>query len=480
MLWGAGSVIRKIILINTVITTVSIGLLLGSCMQHLPIKTTKPVADTPVTPTRYIDNDQSVNTRLVISTNRIIKSSQDDVWDRIRSSKKLDPSITATHKSIQRQLKSYKNNQHFFDVMGSRSEPYLYYIVTELEKRNMPLYLALLPIVESGYRTDVTSSGKATGLWQIIPSTGKYLGLKQNWWYDGRRDVIASTQAALNYLQQLYDRFEDWPLALAAYNSGGGTVARAMKKNTKRGRPTDYWSLDLPPETRLYIPKLIALETIISSPALYGIKLALIPDKPAIRSVNTKGQIQFRKAAELASVDIKELKKLNAGNKRWATDPNGSHHLLMPIKSADRFVNAISILSDKERVKWQHHKIKSGESLWSIARKYEISLNLLKTTNHLKSDNLRIGKNLLIPAGSSSPYQSIVSDISETRSKIITAKDNKYRVKTGDSLWLIARRFDIHIQQIVEWNNIKKDQALKPGLELKIFLEKPILEAAAL
>ena len=481
MFWGAGSVIRKLTTILTAITVLTIGSLLGGCVQSPAKPSSEQHATIPIsTPTRYIDNPQPVTTRVSISGMQENKADQEDTWALIRNSKRLEPSVNRTHKHIQKKLKSYTNNQHFFDVMGSRAKPYLHYIVTELEKRNMPLYLALLPIIESGYRPDVTSSEKAAGLWQIIPSTGKYLGLKQNWWYDGRRDVIASTQAALTYLQQLHDRFEDWPLALAAYNSGGGTVSNAIKRNLKLGRPTDYWSLDLPAETRSYIPKLIALEIIISSPDSYGINLAMIPNEPAIKLVNTKGQIQFKKAADLANVDIRELKKLNAGNKRWATDPHGSNQLLVPVKSVDRFNNAISILPDTERVEWQHHKIKSGESLWTIARKYQISINLLKTTNHLKSEKLRIGRNLLIPAKSFSPSKTIAAVIPEKSSRMIVAKDNKYRVKSGDSLWLIAKRFDVHVQQIVEWNNIKGDQLLKPGLELKIFLEKPILESASL
>ena len=470
--------IRKITIIFTAFTAFTIGLLLGGCMQTVPEKPAKVLVEPTASKTRYIDNNQYLSSEPPISSTQAVEIEQDSVWSHIRSDKRLGHSNDSTIKSVRAQLKSYTNNQRFFDVMGSRAEPYLYYIVEELEKRNMPLYLALLPIIESGYRTDVTSSWKASGLWQIIPSTGKHFGLKQNWWYDGRQDVIASTQAALDYLQQLHDRFEDWPLALAAYNSGGATVSNAIRKNEKLGRATDYWSLDLPPETEAYIPKMIALESVVASPSSFGVKLTHIPYEAAIKSVNTQGQIQLAKAAELANVDIEELRKLNAGYKRWATDPDGPHQLLVPIEYAERLSLAISRLPEEERVTWQHHKIKPGESLWTIARKYEISINLLKTTNHLKTDKLRIGKNLLIPAGAFP--ESIVSAPPETSTKMPVLKGDKYRVKSGDSLWLIARRFDIHVQQILDWNKIKKDQALKPGLELKILLEKPILEASTL
>ncbi|MFK8067621.1 MAG: LysM peptidoglycan-binding domain-containing protein [Gammaproteobacteria bacterium] len=403
----------------------------------------------------------------------------DDLWNHIRKSENLATSTDdASRKRVQKQLRKLRKNQHFFDVMGTRATPYIHHIINELNKRDMPLYLALLPIIESGYQVKVTSSQKAAGLWQIMPSTGKYLGLKQNWWYDGRRDLIASTNAALNYLQQLHERFEDWQLTLAAYNSGGATVANAIKKNKRHGKPTDYWSLALPPETEKYIPKLIALETVINSPASYDVELLTIPNQPMLKVVDLKRQIQLKKVAELADVEYQKLRILNAGFKRWATAPEGPHQILVPKDSAEQLEYAIAALPEEDRVKWRNHKIKSGESLWTIARKYDISINLLMKTNHLETDKLRIGKNLLIPDGTVS--ESIISTAPVNTVKIPKLKNNKYRVKSGDSLWLIARRFDIHVKQILEWNDLKKDQAIKPGEDLKILLEKPILNAASL
>ncbi len=476
MFWGAGSVIRKLTINFTVATTFLMTLLLPGCLQST-FKQAKPHVEIPLSTTKYIEVNHPVNTNESVPVERLAKT-EEDTWAHIRTGKTLGVSDDSARKSIQTQLKSYTDNQRFFNIMSTRAQPFLYYIVEELDKRNMPRFLALLPIVESGYRPDASSSWQASGLWQIIPSTGKHFGLKQNWWYDGRKDIVASTGAALDFLQQLHDRFEDWPLALAAYNSGGATVSNAIRKNQKLGRSTDYWSLDLPPETKLYIPKLIALELVVLSPSSYGVKLPHIAYKPAVKMVDTKGQIQLEKASELANVDIEELKKLNAGFKRWATDPDGPHRLLVPFEFADRLTFAISMLADEDRVKWQHHEIKSGESLWVIAKKYEISINLLKTSNHLKTDKLRIGKNLLIPAGSFP--ESIVAAAPETTIKMPVLKGNKYKVKSGDSLWLIARRFDIHVQQILDWNLIKKDQPLKPGVELKILLEKPILGAVTL
>ncbi len=476
MFWGAGSVIYKSTTFYSAIIVFVLAMLLNGCMQSATKHPPEYVAQTPsfkVVEHEQVTNTQEAPSRSVEPEN--IESEIDSIWTHIQESESLDDT---SHESVQKQIKKLIGNQRFFDVMSVRAEPYLYHITHELEKRNMPVYLALLPMIESGYRTTVTSSWKAAGLWQIIPSTGKHLGLKQNWWYDGRNDPIASTSAALDYLQQLHDRFEDWPLALAAYNSGGATVSKAIKKNIKLGRPTDYWSLDLPPETRAYVPKLLALFSVITSPDQFGIELPELLYQPTVVLVDTNGQLQLKKAADLANVDIEEIIVLNSGFKRWATDPEGPHKLLLPIESAERFKFALSTLPQEERVTWQQHEIKSGESLWTIAKKYEISIALLKKTNHLESSKLRIGRNLLIPAGSF--RESMVPTAPATAIKMPVLKGDKYRIKSGDSLWLIARRFDIHVKQILEWNNIPKDQAINPGDELKILLEKPTLEASNL
>lgn len=472
---------------TTILSAITSGLIIAGCTSTTSTQITDPVNLALIEYSDQIDKAQ-----LVIKNNHPSQIDQkankieqqeiidlDNIWKIISQSERLgDPTDDVSREAIRNQLYKLDNNQHFFDVMGTRATPYIYYIMTELEKRDMPLYLALLPIIESGYQVKVTSSQKASGLWQIMPSTGKYLGLKQNWWYDGRRDLIASTRTALEYLQQLHTRFDNWQLALAAYNSGGATVANAMKENRRLGLPTDYWSLSLPAETQSYIPKLIALETVIQSPEKYGVELMDIPNEPVLKIVDLKGQIQLNKVAELANIDYEKLRLLNAGFKRWATDPDGPHQLLVPVETAHHLRTAIAALPQEERVTWKGHTIQSGESLWTIARKYDISINLLKKTNHLETNKLRIGKNLLIPTGTVS--ESIISNAPVASKNPLVLVDNTYQVKSGDSLWLIARRFDIHVQQILEWNGRNKNRALKPGEELKIFLEKPILEAASL
>ncbi len=477
MFLGTGSLFWKIKRRILGIMVLMFLLSLCGCMQTFPVHEsfTKKEAEAPsIKRTRYIahhdEEKEPVSTVDQDSPAILQKSSVEDIWEFVRTSEPLEK---GENQAITTQLEKLKGNQFYFDLISKRAKTFIYQIASEIEKRKMPLFLALLPVIESGYKTDVISSSSAAGLWQFTPSTAEHFGLKQNWWYDGRLDILASTAAALDYLQQLYEEFGDWKLALAAYNSGSATVHRAIKKNIREGRPQDYWSLELPAETRLYVPKLVALQRVVRSPDQFSIKLPHIPTKPVVKQVNTGGQIQLQKVADLANISLGELKRLNPGFKRWATDPDGPHQLLIPIESADRLEVAIAHLPETERVTWQHHKIRPGESLWTIARKYGISIDLLKRANKLSSDKLRSGKSLLIPGGPSIASRGEKKEIRDIENGV-------YRVQNGDSLWLIARRFDIHVRQIIEWNNISRDTPLKPGLKLKILLNRPILEAAAL
>ncbi|MCH9049085.1 MAG: transglycosylase SLT domain-containing protein [Proteobacteria bacterium] len=268
-----------------------------------------------------------------------------------------------SEKTTASKLAWFTRNQAYLDRVSGRAEPYLYYIVEELEKRNMPLDLALLPIVESAYNPFAYSRSRASGIWQFMPSTGRIYGLKQNWWYDGRRDIVAATGAALNYLQKLHQEFDgDWLLALAAYNSGEGNVGKAIRRNKKAGKPTDFFSLRLPRETRGYVPSLLAVAEIVSNPGKYKITLKPIANTRYFKQVDINSQIDLATAGELSELSIEELYTLNPGFNRWATDPEGPHRLLIPVDKVTAFENKLATLSSDERIKWQQHKIKKGES----------------------------------------------------------------------------------------------------------------------
>ena len=227
----------------------------------------------------------------------------------------------------------------------------------------MPAEIALLPIVESAYDPFAYSHGRAAGLWQFVPATGKRFGLKQDWWYDGRRDILDSTAAALDYLQYLHKRFKgDWLLALAAYNSGEGTVSKAQRKNRKKGKPVGFWDLALPGETRDYVPKLIALKQLVATPSVYGIKLEGVPNRPYFAVVETAAQIDLAVAADLAGLELDKLYRLNPGFNQWATSPDGPHRLLIPVDQADMFRQAVA---DNELDRWLHHlPVRAGDTVF--------------------------------------------------------------------------------------------------------------------
>ena len=396
-----------------------------------------------------------------------------NLWDRLRAGHQLDYEDNNT---IERHIKWFKKHPEYIDRVTRRGSHYLFFIAEELESRNMPAELAYLPIVESAFDPFAYSPGRASGMWQIIPSTGKMLGLKQSWWYDGRRDVVASTDAALNYLESLYQRFDDWYLALAAYNSGQGTVGRAIRRNKSRGKPTDYWHLDLPRETRNYVPKLLALAEIFENPKDYGLSLTPIDNEPVFASVNVGGQIDLAQAAELAGIKMEDLYQLNPGFNRWATDPSGPHRIVVPISKKERFQNSLETLPSAQRVAWLRHTIKSGETLSHIANKYDVSVDTLKTLNNIHGSTIRAGKTIIVPqAAEGSDHYSHSVDQRLARKYERSGKDKiriDYIVQPGDSFWKIGKQFSSSSRQVAQWNNLAPGDPLRIGQRLVIW-QKP-------
>ena len=302
------------------------------------------------------------------------------------------------HRLVSIHKKWYAKNIEYLQRVLTRSEPFLFFIVEELEKRQLPMELALLPVIESAYRTEAVSKSKASGLWQFIPSTGRYFGLKQNWWSDQRRDVVLSTQSALDYLKELNEEFDgDWYLAIAAYNGGRGTIRSAIKRNKRKNLPTDFFSLKLNHETTNYVPKLIALSHVIKNSNQYGIKIPLIRNNPYFTAVAIKGQIDMPKLVSETDINDKLFYQLNAGFRRWASSPEGPFRVIVPNQSADKVRNYIASQPTKSRIQWRNHKLKNGDTLYGLSRKYKVSINAIKTINRMKSSRLRAGKTILIP-----------------------------------------------------------------------------------
>lgn len=392
-----------------------------------------------------------------------------DLWDRIRDGLQLE------HKDnplVAAEIAAYTRSSDYMSRVADRAEPYLHYIVEELEKRDMPTELALLPVVESAFRPFAYSSGRAAGIWQFIPSTGRHYGLKQTWWYDGRRDVIASTQAALDYLQRLYGYFSDWELALAAYNAGEGTIMRAIRANQSRGLPTDFWNLKLPRETQAYVPRLLAVRALVAEPERYGLTLRSIPDEPYLTVVEVGSQIDLALAAELAEMPVDDLYRLNPGFNRWATDPDGPHLLVVPIETAERFELALSALPPQRRVKWERHKIVSGDTLITIANRYHTTVEVLKQVNELRGHHIRAGQHLIVPVAAKSAEHYTLSAnqrLLKTQQTQRGSHKHVHTVQAGDTLWELSRRFGASTQQIASWNGISPRDTIRPGQSLVIW-----------
>ncbi len=407
----------------------------------------------------------------------------DNLWDRLRAGYQLPQ---GEHPRIDTHFEWYANNPRYMERVSERADRYLFHIVEQLEAQEMPLELALLPIVESAFDPFAYSHGRASGIWQFIPATGKNFGLKQNWWYDGRRDIEASTEAALRYLSYLHQRFDgDWLLALAAYNTGEGNVSRAITKNQRAGKPTDFWSLSLPKETRAYVPQLLALSKLIADPEPHQVALHPIPNQPHFERVDIGSQIDLAQAAELAQLDIDELYLLNAGYNRWATDPKGPHHLLLPVDKAAPFRQKLSEIPSDERIGWERYRIKAGDSLISLAKRFNTSVKALKQSNNLRGNTIRQGRTLLIPVATKpanhyafSAEQRLERKQARARGKS-GSKRIEYRVQPGDSLWKIARRHDVRVASLARWNGMAPKDVLKPGQKLVIWTNNKQLARAS-
>jgi len=394
----------------------------------------------------------------------------DDVWERVRMQLSLDHPGNA---KITAQLNWYKRHPNYIKRVSKRAQPYLHFIVQEIEKRGMPLEIAMLPIVESAFDPFAYSHGQASGMWQIISGTGKRFGLRQNWWYDGRRDIYASTHAALDYLQYLHKYFKgDWLHALAAYNSGEGRVRRAIVRNRKAGKPIDFWSLSLPRETRSYVPKLLALSKLLATPKQYGVVWPPIANSVQIVSVNTRSQIDLALAAKLADIELEQLYRLNPGFNRWATDPDGQHRLMLPHSQVDTFNHALANTSKRELLTWVRYKIRSGDSLGLIAQRHKTSPNIIRQVNDIAGNNIRAGKFLLIPVASTK-----LSDYKLSSDLRLATKQNRKRqgiktlhlVQSGDNLWDIARKYKVAHRSIAKWNGMAPTDTLRLGQSLVIW-----------
>ena len=386
-----------------------------------------------------------------------------DIWERMREGFALQDEI-GVNPRIENQRLWFVSNPRFLERASQRGSRYIHYVVERLDERNMPMELALLPMIESAYNPYAYSPSHAVGIWQFIPSTGRHFNLRQTNWYDGRRDITASTNAALNYLSRLHDMFNgDWLLALAAYNAGEGTVSRAMERNQKLGLPTDYWNLPLPKETQDYVPKLLALSQIVLAPEAYGVSLNPIANEPYFEQVASKPGLDLARVAALVDMDEEELEILNPAFKKGIT-MDGPLHLLVPTDKAELFNASLAMMKPQDLVSWKEYRVRAGDNLHTIANRHHLTVATLKDINKLTSNHLRVGQVLSIPGTGAAEPSTALHQMAAAPSNQTT----RYRVKSGDTLWQIANSHQVPLKELQRWNKLDSRSKLRLGQVLLI------------
>lgn len=395
-----------------------------------------------------------------------VTTTKRDLWQELRNGFVMPDS--ADNPVVQQEISYLTRNSGIWKRRSEELERYLPYILEQVHQLGMPTELALIPLVESGLDVYAFSPGGAAGLWQFIPPTAERFGLDRNWWYDGRRDLVASTDAALAYFSFLYQTFDDWHLVMAGYNAGEGSVRRAIRKaeanNIKNegaaGVATEsiYWNLPLPGETKRYVPRVLAYAEIIRNPARYNITLPPISTEVKFQQVTIASQFDLMKVSKVLELDLQTLYSWNPALSQWATPPKGPHRLLLPPQVLDA-QQRLAAIPKKQRLNWQRHIIKSGESLSGIARKFQTDVGSLKRANRLPNSSIRIGQKLLVPTSASAVTEYPISRLH---------KDSVHRVGNGDSLWSISKKYKVSISDLVRWNEIAPKELLPVGKELRI------------
>ena len=401
----------------------------------------------------------SIESEIITDTNIIEIKPEDapfDIWERIR----LELSITIPKDQIAA-TSLYRerlySNQTAVNRISKSGQRYLFHTLTRAQELGLPVELALLPFVESEFDPYAKSVDGATGIWQFMPATGKEWGLKSNWWYDGKKDVLASTEAALQFLTYLNEKFDgDWLLAMAAYNTGPTRVNRAIRKNKREDKPVRFWDLNLPKETTAYVPKLLVLCELIKDPKAFDVNLPSIANRPYFERVKIPGQLDLMQAADLAGLKPETIYELNPGFNQWATDPSGPHYLLLPIGVSDRFMTQLESLDQNDLVRWDRYKIRRGDNLYKIASRYKIEVAVLMEINGLASDLIIAGKEIMVPRGSAWAGKQ-------------NPREQVYVVVGGDSLWNISKKFKVSIEDVVLWNDLDIEVPLQINQEIKIF-----------
>ncbi len=403
----------------------------------------------------------------------IDRSEEDDadLWARVID--RFEFSYCPENSGAQQWARWFGERPDYMERVMTRAHPWLYDIANELEARRLPGELALLPIVESAYDPFAYSHGRAAGAWQFLSGTARDFGLEINDFYDGRRDVFMATRAALDYLEYLSAMFDgDWNLALAAYNAGQGRVQRAIERNRARGRSTAWHDLSLPRETLAYVPKMNGLGCLFREPERFGLALPVWPNQPGFARVELDGPIDIVMLSAKAEVDLAELVALNAGLNQHLTSPTGPHHVIVPVDLEEQVLAALPQVNGADSVVWQTVSVRRGDTLSTLARRYNTSVSALRAANHLNGDMLSIGQQLRLPGSGPAAPESAFADryqeLARLHERLLPSQRFEYVVRPGDSLWVIARNHRVSVAELQRWNGLGQHSVIRPGQRLMI------------
>lgn len=431
-----------------------------------PVPVEVPRAESPVEPMAPIEGEIPPPP-LVEVPMELPAEPPGELLERVRSGLALGEHYNSR---IDREADYFANHPDYVERTFDRAAPYMHYIVNEVQKRGLPMELALLPVIESAFQPWAYSRASASGIWQFIASTGTRFSLKQDWWYDGRRDIVAATGAALDYLTYLHDLLDgDWLNAIAAYNCGEANVQKAIRNNRAAGKRTDFWNLKLPAETRGYVPRLLAISRLVAEPERYGLAIDGIADTPYFVPVETGGQISIEVAAELAGITTEEMYELNPAYHRWATDPSGPYLLLVPVEAAETFRANLLQLTPDQRLRVERYTVRAGDTVTSIATRFGTTAQHLRELNSLgTADKLAVDSELRVPSSVKALPEQVRLAAARVDSRLPGGVRAVHVVRSGDTLSAIANRHRISVATLARINGISTKATLRVGQRLRL------------
>jgi len=395
------------------------------------------------------------DTAIKETTNNLIsKPEYEDIWSYIKQNNESKTEVILNDQVLSYMNMHLKDLDKFKEYLND-SYYFIYFVINELEDNNLPIELALLPYIESNYDPFSISSSGAVGMWQFMPRTGRLYKLNKSWWSEDRHDPFRSTEAAVDYLKYLYQRFdEDIYLTIAAYNAGPSLLDRRINQNKRKGDQVDFWSLNVPAQTKNYVPKYIALRELILNSDIYGIKMPAIPFEPVVEKIIIPSQVEILALSEYLEIKPELLYKLNAGYTKWASAPKDESIFYIPIEKYYLFQSESNPFNEINEINWISHIVKRGDNLWDLAMKYDTEVKIIKEINYLNNDLLSIDDTLLIPLGKTKSNNFIPYEM--------------YIVSEGDSLWSISKKYNLEVRDLAKMNSLNENEFLQLGQQLSI------------